>query len=714
MKSYLMLIATLFLAVLINPQISWAQEDPDEITERLTPYTELDTPVVDNPCIPLTRITAKNVLNFQTASMLYMEVEEPSLIFNEGDILISDSESGEAQAYAVEPVEGYWRVQLEVGKDYQIYGSNTCGEQVVIEEVSTKPLEPTALISVGNTLGESLSQWKMSEGNSDLFDYLSAQEGVSVFEKNEFLQNFVSHGTLLSDNYLTAIDLPREAFTETFDPIDPFDPVDPFGSDCECRVLQITATSEIYPTSSSQSDPTIHPAVFPNQIIRETNRIKFWHAGSFEGPARYQQIWGETKKCRNVTERAIWGDNSSDPLASALGRAAIRVEQLCKEGNWTKGECYCTQNLSFEYRYDAQLDARSNERSGWCFNPPGKKAQAIVDDVVIVMVGRRNDPSNPMSTDPIWYDMSAGGAASSCNKDFQEKRFLDVIKLGLAVYAYIKGVPIKIKDPLISSVAGAIWDEYQKSLFFDALTNLLTEPWVTGSCTQVTDNHGIHNSVNLQLDGKDALIFSLTAASYLEVSGMTAWDANARILSGFSTSVVIEKNENVGQDNAYCCTKPAGIYQTSSLHPLHTSNTYKQVIGSHFAPQLSCCFPTSPFTGQVIINHDRNILIGDPVLNCGTTINNRSLESDITMDDKPKYPLGVVYADGNIQAQGLDTKTIYQAELYSLDGKILDREVVWGPGAILFEVSGNLLNAGIYLVKLTGGGQSVTEKLFIP
>lgn len=714
MKSYLTLVATLFLVVLVNPQISWAQEEPDEITERLTPYTELDTPVVDNPCIPLTRIASKCVLNFQTASMLYLKLDQPDLLFNDGSILISNGESGEARSYPVEPVEGYWRVQLELGQDYQIYGANTCGGKVVMEEVSTKPLAPTALLNVGNELGESLSQWKMSGESTDLFDYLSAQDEVSTIEKNEFLQNFVSQGGLLSDSYLYRIDLPREAFTHTFNPIDPYDPVEPFGSGCECRVLQITATSEIYPTSSSQTDPTIHPAVFPNQIIRETNRIKFWHAGSFEGPARYQQIWGETKKCRNITEKAVWGENSNTPLSSALGRAAIRVEQLCKEGNWTRGECYCTQNLSFEYRYDAQLDARSNERGGWCLNPPGKKAQAIVDDVVVVMVGRRNDPSNPMSTDPIWYDMSAGGASSSCNKDFQEKRFLDVIKLGLAVYAYIKGVPIVIKDPLISSVANAIWDEYQKSLFFDALTNLLTEPWVTGSCTQVINNHGIQNSVNLQIDGKDALIFTLTAASYLEVSGMTAWDANARILSGFSTSVVIEKNENVGQDNAYCCTKPAGIYQTSSLHPLHNENTYRQVIGSHFTPQLSCCFPTSPFNGQVIINHDRNILIGEPIMGCGTAINNRSLESDITDDEESELSLGVLYIGGNIQAQGLDREIAYQADLYSLDGRILAREVILGPEAVLFDSRRSRLNTGIYLVKLTGGGQSVTEKLFIP
>jgi hypothetical protein len=715
MNYRLLLMLFLVLAAIANPFDLSAQDEPDEITERLIPYTELDTPYVENPCIPMSNITKSSVVNFESGSVLYFKSDEPDLLFTNGKLTLN-SQADYVEFTAEQPTQDVWKVHLESNRDYEIMGWNTCGDMVVLQKISTHPKTISEIIKVDNNLGESLSQWKMSDGGEDLYDYLYAQDGVDPFEINAFLQDFVSDGRLLPDAYMNEYIIPKYVFTDPVDP-DPSDPSDPPGDptdDCTCRVLQITATSEIYPTSSGQNSSTISPAVFPNTVIRETNRIKFWHAGSFEGPARYQQIWGHTKRCRNVTERAKWGDNSSHSLSNALGRAAIRVEQLCKSGNWKPGDCYCTQNLSFEYRYDAQLDARSGERSGWCFNPPGKKAQAIVDDVAIVMVGRRNNPANPMSTDPVWYDVAAGGVASNCNRDFQEKRFIDVIKLGLAVYAYIKGVPIVINNPAINSVANAIWDEYQKSLFFDALTNLTTEPWVTGSCTQVTDNYNLANSVNLQIFGKDALIFTLTAASYLEVNGMTAWDANGRVLSGFSTSVVINKNENVGQENEYCCTKAAGIYQHSTLHPIHGPSTYKQVIGSHFAPQLGSCAPTSPFTGQVLINDDRNIIICDEIPDCETTINNRSIDSDGVFAAEVEQDITIRFMGDGIWSFGLNERIPYQAEMYTLDGKLVASKVVAGPEAVLFEQASAQWQSGIYLVRLSGGEKSVTQKIFIP
>ena len=562
MYKHLLTFVMLFIAAFGTPAYILAQEeDPDVVTERLIPYTELDTPAVENPCYPLSTISTRSVLNFETTSMLYFKVDLPGLLLENGMLLVLKEGEAAVLEYPATLVGAHWRVELEPGYDFEILGKNNCDELTIVDKVSTKPRPVTALIEVSETVGEIASQWKMLEGEVDIYDHFENFPEVDIYEKYDFFQDFLKNGELIPDIYIDSDFIPRDDFMTT----------GAASGDCRCRVIKLTLTSEVYPTSSRSTNPNINPKVFPNSIIHQTNRVKFWHTGSFEGPARYQQIWGETARCRITEESAIWGDNSINSLSNALSRAAIRVEQICKTGSWTPGDCYCAQDVSFEYRYDAHLDARAALRSNLCF--ASRESQAIVDDVVMVMVGRRNNPLVPSTTVPIWHEMAAGGAVSSCNRDFQEKRILDIFKLGLSVYGYIKGIPIKIKDPLTSDVTNSIWQAYQKSLFFKSLENLITEPWIKGDCEQATETYGLHNSLNVSILGKDAIIFTLTAASHLEVIGKTSWDATGRVLSGFSTSVVLDKKDIPGPEYEYCCTQP-GRYLPDVYLPSYSYGQY--------------------------------------------------------------------------------------------------------------------------------------------
>lgn len=678
----------------------YAQTEPDDETLRLSPFTSLDTPIVTSPCLPKTIVLAAHVLNFQTKSVLYLNVQNPEFMVSFNSVLFLQNSQVSTINRPFSQTEGYMKIELPSNARYQLLGQNTCGTWVPIYSFSTFPKSTAEPIKVSERLGNALSRWKSTETvNPDLKDFLQQEIGISRFEQDEFLQNFVGNGKLISDAYVNSL-IPKGGFTPDGPTVE-----------CTCRVLNISLTSEVYPTSSGQLDPMINPQVFPNSVIEETNRYKLWHAGSFEGPARYQQIWGETKKCRNVTEGAIWGSGSADPLSNALGRAVIRIEQLCKSGDWTKGLCYCRQNITFRYKYDAQLDARSGTRSGACFNPPGKKAQAIVDDCALVMIARRNNPTDPSTSIPIFTDVKALGVVSSCNKDFQEKRILDVLSLGLAVYGYIKGFPIDFKNPVANDVSAFVYDEYNKSLFKKSLENLLTEPWVKGNCEQKTGNYTLDNinGVGFPLEGTEALVFSLSAASHLEVSGMTAWDANARVLSGFSMSVVVEKKENVtGSSNAYCCTKPAGIYQTSTLHPIQTQNTYNQVIGAHLSPQLACCAPISPVNGQVIISDDRNIIIGSLAsLICETTINERNSQSRVLSD------VSINVVNGSVVLEGLQPDIAYLTELFTIDGRRIYSNTASGNISTTWNTSEKIHTAGIYILRVSDGTNNITKKIFL-
>jgi hypothetical protein len=63
---------------------------------------------------------------------------------------------------------------------------------------------------------------------------------------------------------------------------------------------------------------------------------------------------------------------------------------------------------------------------------------------------------------------------------------------------------------------------------------------------------------------------------------------------------------------------------------------------------------------------------------------------------------------------GLNERIPYQAEMYTLDGKLVASKVVAGPEAVLFEQASAQWQSGIYLVRLSGGEKSVTQKIFIP
>lgn len=573
---------------------------------------------------------------------------------------------------------------------------NDCEEYSVIREISTIPKSVEEIIVISEALSEVLSQWQSMGESADLYDILSHTEDISPYERYEFLQNFVKNGEPILDSYAYLDSIPRDAFL-----------VSTVGlADCRCRVLEIRMFSEIFPTSSDQSNPTILPVfIAPGQmLIRETSKVKFWEAGAFEGPARYQQIWGETKRCRNVTETAVWGDGGS-PLSSALGHASVTFRQVCLEGHWVQGSCSCEQVITVRYKYDAHLSARSNTRSGACFNPPGKRAMGLVDDIVMILAARNPDPALPNNFTVFFSDASVRGAVSTCNIDFQEKRLLEIIKVGFVAYAYAKGFPIMTKVPIIDQTLQFVWKEYQKSNFLLLLESLITNPWVTGSCTQVTTNHGIDTLLSFTLNGREAVRFTMTAASELMVSGITAWDATARVLSGFSLSAVLERNDADEEANLYCCTKPAGIYMMSTNHPIQNIETYRQAVGSHFAfSGLSCCFPVSPTTGQVIITEERGRMIGSELAGCPTII--RNMPNINAFEGVKFYILG-----SNLIVEHLSQHNTYTIDIFSIDGKMIHRTNVHDSQNTVIDIPNKSMVPGLYLIRISDSINAVTKKI---
>jgi hypothetical protein len=129
----------------------------------------------------------------------------------------------------------------------------------------------------------------------------------------------------------------------------------------------------------------------------------------------------------------------------------------------------------------------------------------------------------------------------------------------------------------------------------------------------------------------------------------------------------------------------------------------------HFNPQLSCCFPISPVNGQVIISDERNIMIGDAITNCETTVNERNNRGAPALADHIR-----VYFNGDaLVVEGLAFEQNLTAELITLDGKVIQRSQVSGSQPLLFSGTLPPLATGLYLVRLFNDNLSLTKKVVI-
>ena len=132
------------------------------------------------------------------------------------------------------------------------------------------------------------------------------------------------------------------------------------------------------------------------------------------------------------------------------------------------------------------------------------------------------------------------------------------------------------------------------------------------------------------------------------------------------------------------------------------------MIGAHFSSQLVCCLPIAPGTGQVIIEHDRNILIGNALTNCETTINERQGNRLIALSDNA---VKAYFTGHAVAVEGLDPEVTYLAELFSMDGKLITQNQAAGTNISLFQGIINECKPGIYLLRLTDGTSIITKKI---
>jgi hypothetical protein len=740
------LIAMLLMLALACPLFTYSQmEDWDEDDDYSFYEDQYSYVSLENACRTLSTITALHVVNFESASKLFMRIDQPGHMLWQNSLIVQKGQQQELLYIGLTFNEssGYFVGTLEPDETYHILALNTCNEFVAISKVSTTPLPPNAMIEVSEKMWKAMARWSAGTGE-DLFAFLDNQSEITRVEKTAFLQNFVLDGTRLPDLHLNSLN----GIDNTMMTIR--DSKNEDREDCFCRVLRITLSSDISPTGNdSQGNPNIESLIMPETTPINTSSLITSYSGELKGPAKAKSIMGNVhvNKCANTTMGSSWGDSPNTAgltpaeavvisnLSTTVGYALVRIKQVCHTPISQQGNCYCPQLVSYAYSYDSFVTTSARTKAGVCFNPPGKTAQAKAEDFGAFMAIRTKPSPNEeheFVEEFVHSDFAVTRVATTCEKVLNTEVVLDLLKFSLAMVGYVKGLPIKwdklggfsgtTAAEIIEQITNVAYNQYNTSSASSALAGIITAPWIIGNedgeCKTATGGIFLRGKKYAVLHDNETLNFIIVSADYLEVNGRTRWRADAAIRSGYSLSLALHEQE---RDEDDCCTRPAGIYSFATFHPTMQPIAYKQWIGSHFSEPLGPYFPTTSTDYQVIINHDRGILIAplevNNELDCpNTKINGRSLEAEApTARHIDTSSPEIVLIGNELHLRHAKPNVSYQIQLYAMDGKLVENQGgIMGDGAIS-SYRLNQLPAGIYAVRLLGNDQfTSTTKILLP
>lgn len=485
------------------------------------------------------------------------------------------------------------------------------------------------------------------------------------------------------------------------------------------KVVATRAVSPRGPISGNDILPNYSSDVY--NFAGNRGRIR-WDF-SYAGPARWRNIDGGTTRCRNNAEGRMWsGLNPSAGVNDTIFPflAELYFGQACYDANWNPRNCECVQEIDIRWKYDSHIEARAKVEDGKiCFNMPGRNALAVVDDVCMVSIGRQNAEGAEIVQ---FVDFGRGTVIRECSRDFDEKRLVDLSKLGFNILALVMGKKVTTGNPIGDAVIDQIWDLYYKDQVKDIYENLLTKPWVPkkGLCGEETAEVALNKSRIETLNGNDQFRVIMSAATFMQVEGLTHWKATARHISGFRLSGVLKQNF-VTPPNTYCCTRSYGSYIAHSMFSPGDGGpmtlVYRNEIGTHFNHQNANFYGVLPYNsalGGFVIPGEIGEVHGHPIPNCNTIINDR-------WDASPANTGAT--ADPVVVLRGRDLWLLRQTTnldsedlgylIIDTQGRMLQEGLANGNEVLLHQFS-NTVASGIYLVGVRNKQSFRIYKIFVP
>ena len=685
----------------------------DDESVLTSPLTRLDTLPTVFTCLPLNFANPEAVIVYTNYAKVTLKFAT-NVASTATQVLYREVQSGGSISPVNTPVNARpgqtVHLNLPLGKDYELVTTNTCGQTVKLHNFSTKTTFPD-VVTTSEKVFNAVMSWNKNPGGQDLYALISGLSGVSIQEKVSFLQQFLKTKPLLSS--YDGVFPPRSGFIPNEVP----DRV----VECECRTMKMAATRDVNPADLISG--TIIPPIagsdehtFPGNPSR--GRIK-WDF-SYAGPARWQNLHGETSRCRNNSEGRSWG--ATTPTAGTNTqtlpfRASLYFGQACYDANWYPKECACIQEIDIAWQYDSKIQANAETKTGRvCLNMPGRNAFAAVDDVCMTSIVRRNASGADILK---FVDFDRATVVRECSRDFQETRLVDLLELGFNILAYTQEVDINTGYPSGDQTLDELWDLYYKNKIKSNLESLLTNPWVikTGSCGVDEDAANMNKSRVEVLNGIDQFEVILSAATYMEVEGITHWKATARLISGFRLTGVLKQKSTTTQ-NTYCCTRSYGAYIAKSMFSPGDGGDltakYVEGAGIRFKITDSNFFGILPYnsgTGRFTLPGEIGEVHGQQIPSCNTTINDRE-ETTISTD---------AHSGSFIMLRGRDIWFINSAEksniqyrIFDTQGRMIKQGIGDGQEILLHQFSDFTATSGIHLVSIGNNQRQQTYKIFIP
>lgn len=381
---------------------------------------------------------------------------------------------------------------------------------------------------------------------------------LSRIEKLSLLQRTVYKGEPFSDKLADQpFSFPKSPFTSVHDK----------SNTCNCQVFRATGERVLQPISHIRSNGEIYGRYGSGSDDEQTRKnLKIWWAYGLEGPARYQQLWGDTNGCVNAPYSWGWnrGLESAERDIEAEDIeptyiASIDWTMLCLSGSGTLRNCGCEKEIAFEYQYHSVARAQATtESGGGPFCGSNRNARASAVDFAQVAFGELRDPSSFRLLASM-----ANGESVECSQTWNAPSFREFTDFTYELYVLIQGV-----DGDLSQEARREWQREQLDRVQDAAEPVFDEPWMErttcGGSVVGNENHIREGNYYHDLEPNKPIRLTLASGGHLSVAGLRRWNANARIHSSFRLASALHGGPAFDH-GPHCCYPYSGAYMLSTI-----------------------------------------------------------------------------------------------------------------------------------------------------
>jgi hypothetical protein len=603
---------------------------------------------------------------------------------------------------ATSPESQMLQFVVPANKEVEIITKNECGADETVVKLSSK-VENTGSIVTSREIFNASAAWQKNPMGLNYYEMLTALPNVSTVEKLYVLQQFLNDGLPFDDVYDNGNIPPKSAFV----------PV----NDCSCNIMEVETMRDIRPYVDCQD---LFPGFFCT-VAGEQPEQEFGYKGYYkwaqEGPAKYMKAEAGRRFCSNAY--------GSIP-GKEIGVAVLSYNLLCKDERWDPANCRCSHDVNVQYEYQSSLSTFGSNSFGFLNNCdpilfPNSEADAYADDACILMVLPDTAEINAGTFNALALDtLRRVTVYSGCNSELNKEQFGNLT--GLIFDALAAGLTLtQGQDTLTAQGVNNLLQSGYIDSMANHVNNLVTDPWVF----RTNENCGANKEVLYLRGGKKFTLevdkpmhIALLTVGNVKVGGRTNWESEAKVVSGYRLSGVIQGKPGVpNAPDAYCCTPAIASYLVGSMGDAYGENNQpginelrasignhiKLIAGSDFAGIL----PVSTTTGGYRIQREAATVVGNPEANCKTTVLIGDRVAPFEEHLVAGSPIRVV-SDHNNVVLVRDSNEEITYQIFDMNGRFIH---AGSSNSTLTQINDAVqLSSGVYSVRINGLKKSETIK----